>query len=84
MTKTITGGCLCGNIRYSVSQPIEKIIACHCTHCQKASGSDAAYNARRRCGPRLPRISRGGANPATGGTRCLRGSGSAGRRRSGK
>ena len=34
MSNAITGGCLCGNIRYSVSQPIERIIACHCTHCQ--------------------------------------------------
>lgn len=44
MSNAITGGCLCGNIRYSVSQPIEKIIACHCTHCQKASGSGASHN----------------------------------------
>lgn len=44
MTTPITGGCLCGKIRYSVDQPVEKIIACHCTHCQKASGSGASYN----------------------------------------
>jgi len=44
MTNLITGGCLCGKIRYSVSQPVEKIIACHCTHCQKASASGASYN----------------------------------------
>jgi hypothetical protein len=45
MSNAITGGCLCGNIRYSVSQPVEKIIACHCTHCQKASGAGASHNA---------------------------------------
>lgn len=45
MSNAITGGCLCGNIRYSVSQPVEKIIACHCTHCQKASGTGASHNA---------------------------------------
>ena len=44
MSNTITGGCLCGKIRYSVSQPVEKIIACHCTHCQKASGAGASHN----------------------------------------
>ncbi|TRZ57077.1 MAG: hypothetical protein D4S02_14150 [Rhodocyclaceae bacterium] len=44
MTEPITGGCLCGNIRYSISQPVEKIIACHCTHCQKASASGASHN----------------------------------------
>ena len=45
MSNAITGGCLCGNIRYSVSAPVEKIIACHCTNCQKASGTGASYNA---------------------------------------
>lgn len=44
MTNTVTGGCLCGQIRYTISQPVEKIIACHCTHCQKTSGSGASYN----------------------------------------
>jgi len=45
VSNAITGGCLCGNIRYSVSAPVEKIIACHCTHCQKASGAGASHNA---------------------------------------
>ena len=45
MSNALTGGCLCGNIRYSVSAPVEKIIACHCTHCQKASGAGASHNA---------------------------------------
>jgi hypothetical protein len=45
MPDPITGGCLCGKIRYTVSQPLHNIIACHCTHCQKASGAGASYNA---------------------------------------
>ena len=45
VSNPITGGCLCGNIRYSVSAPVEKIIACHCTHCQKSSGTGASHNA---------------------------------------
>ena len=45
MTQSITGGCLCGAIRYRVSQPIEIISACHCVHCQKASGTGASHNA---------------------------------------
>ena len=45
MSDSLTGGCLCGAIRYTVSQPLEKIIACHCTHCQKASGTGASHNA---------------------------------------
>src|SRR5258706_10624346 len=33
------GGCLCGAIRYSISAPISELRACHCTNCQRASGS---------------------------------------------
>jgi hypothetical protein len=45
MTQSMTGGCLCGAIRYRVSQPIEKVIACHCTHCQRISGAACSHNA---------------------------------------
>jgi hypothetical protein len=45
MTQSMTGGCLCRAIRYRVSQPIEKVIACHCTHCQKVSGAACSHNA---------------------------------------
>jgi hypothetical protein len=34
-----TGGCLCGAIRYSIATPITELRACHCEHCQRASGS---------------------------------------------
>jgi len=37
--KKITGGCLCGAVRYEVSQtPDEDIGYCHCRMCQKALG----------------------------------------------
>ena len=45
MPDMLTGSCLCGKIRYTVSQPLDKIIACNCTHCQKASGAGASHNA---------------------------------------
>ena len=45
MTQTTTGGCLCGAIRYSINQAVEVVSACHCTHCQKASGTGASHNA---------------------------------------
>ncbi|HWS74117.1 MAG TPA: GFA family protein [Quisquiliibacterium sp.] len=45
MTTPLTGGCLCGAIRYTVSAPVEKLIACHCTDCQHASGTGASINA---------------------------------------
>ena len=40
----MTGGCLCGAIRYRVTQHPDKIIMCHCTDCQKASGAGASAN----------------------------------------
>lgn len=45
MTTPLTGGCLCGAIRYTVSAPISGLRACHCTHCQKCSGTGASINA---------------------------------------
>jgi hypothetical protein len=35
----ITGGCLCGQIRYTLKSAPVATVVCHCTHCQKASGS---------------------------------------------
>jgi hypothetical protein len=45
MTSPITGGCLCGAIRYTVSAPVSGLRACHCTHCQKTSGTGSSVNA---------------------------------------
>ena len=45
MNPPLTGSCLCGTIRYSVSVPITELRACHCTNCQKASGAGGTVNA---------------------------------------
>ena len=45
MPAPLTGSCLCGAIRYTVSAPITELRACHCTHCQKASGANGSVNA---------------------------------------
>ena len=36
---TITGGCLCGAIRYETSTPLSDVHYCHCRMCQKAFGN---------------------------------------------
>ena len=45
MSDPISGGCLCGKVRYTVSQSPTRLITCHCTNCQKASGAGATHNA---------------------------------------
>ena len=44
MNKTITGGCLCGAIRFETNAEPEFQLLCHCTDCQTVSGA-AAYAA---------------------------------------
>ena len=40
----ITGGCLCGAVRYEVSQlPDDDVGYCHCRMCQKATGGLFGY-----------------------------------------
>ena len=45
MDSTITGGCLCGAVRYSISAPVTTLRACHCLNCQKHTGSGGSINA---------------------------------------
>ena len=35
----ITGGCLCGDVRYEISQPVIGTGLCHCRICQRAIGA---------------------------------------------
>ena len=41
---TAEGGCLCGRVRYTVTGPPVTVAICHCTHCQKQSGSVFSVN----------------------------------------
>ncbi len=34
----LTGSCLCGDIRYTVTAPTQGAAACHCSLCRKQSG----------------------------------------------
>ena len=38
------GGCLCGAVRYVLKGEPRGIAICHCTHCQKQSGSVFSFN----------------------------------------
>lgn len=35
----LAGGCLCGSVRYSCNASPLRTAICHCTHCQKQSGT---------------------------------------------
>ena len=41
----LTGGCLCGAVRYEVTEPPVAAGYCHCTRCQRRTGSAAACSA---------------------------------------
>lgn len=41
---TIQGNCLCGSVRYSSSQRPSMTAVCHCSDCQKQSGSAFSVN----------------------------------------
>lgn len=48
MTRTRTGGCVCGRVRYTVTGPLRPIVACHCRECRRQSSHYwAATRARR-------------------------------------
>ena len=45
-TLPITGGCGCGAVRFEVSEPFVSASYCHCTRCQRRTGTAAAASAR--------------------------------------
>ena len=42
----VTGGCLCGGVRFEIDEPIGPMTYCHCTRCQRRTGTAASAQAR--------------------------------------
>jgi len=42
----LTGGCLCGGVRWEISEPLVSASYCHCTRCQRRTGTAASAQAR--------------------------------------
>ncbi|HYM63578.1 MAG TPA: GFA family protein [Gaiellaceae bacterium] len=42
----LTGGCLCGGVRFELSEPPVAVSYCHCTRCQRRTGTAASAQAR--------------------------------------
>ena len=44
----LTGGCLCGRVRYPIHGKIGPVVNCHCSSCRKAQGGAFGSNASVR------------------------------------
>lgn len=42
----LTGGCLCGAVRFAIAELLVSASYCHCTRCQRRTGTAAAASAR--------------------------------------
>lgn len=45
---SVTGGCGCGAVQFEVTEPFVSALYCHCTRCQRRTGTAASANARAR------------------------------------
>jgi hypothetical protein len=45
-TSPVTGACGCGTVRFEVTEPFAGATYCHCTRCQRRTGTGASANAR--------------------------------------
>lgn len=41
-SQTISGGCLCGGVRYRIEGVVRDVIDCHCERCRRTSGNHVA------------------------------------------
>ena len=53
----LTGGCMCGGVRFEVTEPLPSAGYCHCTRCQRRTGTAASASAR--AAPGSLRVTRG-------------------------
>ena len=53
----LTGGCLCGGVRFELHEPLMSASWCHCTRCQRRTGTSAS--AQGRITPGSLRVVRG-------------------------
>jgi hypothetical protein len=42
----LTGGCMCGAVRFEIDEPLVTASWCHCTRCQRRTGTGASPQAR--------------------------------------
>jgi len=54
----LTGGCGCGAVRFTIDAPLAVAVYCHCTRCQRRTGT--ASQATARLAPGSLRLTAGG------------------------
>jgi hypothetical protein len=54
----LTGACMCGAVRFEITEPLVSAGYCHCTRCQRRTGT--AVSAQARMAPGSLRITAGG------------------------
>ncbi|MFN8222460.1 MAG: GFA family protein [Gaiellales bacterium] len=42
---SVSGGCLCGSVRFELEPPLRNILVCHCSLCRRAGTLAGAYTA---------------------------------------
>lgn len=50
MSFRLTGGCGCGAVRFEITSPLVSATYCHCTRCQRRTGTGSSANARTEPG----------------------------------
>jgi hypothetical protein len=50
MSPELTGGCGCGAVRFELTAPLASAIYCHCTRCQRRTGTAASASGRAEPG----------------------------------
>ena len=48
MSETLLGSCLCGGVRFEVTEPFTLVSQCHCASCKKLSGGYGTVSGRAR------------------------------------
>jgi hypothetical protein len=46
MSDPVTGHCLCGAVRFEITGPLRSARYCHCTRCQRRTGTASSIQAR--------------------------------------
>jgi hypothetical protein len=46
MATSLSGGCLCGGVRFELTAPPHSVGYCHCTRCQRRTGGASSAQAR--------------------------------------